>query len=130
MQCQSAQLAYMYFISAKCFDPTVSHFQALQIVENIKVITKISIFLYSFLNFIQIVVPNDDLLLGRNVLRLWNTYTLLVLSGTAKLLIKTQRDVQFEEIKPLTQEKIMKMQINYANIYKSSLYAVSITHNV
>jgi len=120
----------MYFISAKCFDPTVSHFQALQIVENIKVITKISIFLYSFLNFIQIVVPNDDLLLGRNVLRLWNTYTLLVLSGTAKLLIKTQRDVQFEEIKPLTQEKIMKMQINYANIYKSSLYAVSITHNV
>jgi hypothetical protein len=40
-----------------------------------------------------------------------------MLTGTAKLLIKTQRDVQFKEIKPLTQEKLMKMRINYAIAY-------------
>jgi hypothetical protein len=43
-----------------------------------------------------------------------------MLTGTAKLLIKTQRDVQFKEIKPLTQEKRMKMRINYTITYKSS----------
>jgi hypothetical protein len=59
----------MYFISAKCFDQKVGHFQALQIVENIKGITKIAIFIYSILNFVQFVVPDDDLLLGRKVLR-------------------------------------------------------------
>jgi len=59
----------MYFIKATYFDPIVGHFQALKIVENVKGITKIAIFICSILNFIQFVVPDDDLLLGRNVLR-------------------------------------------------------------
>jgi predicted component of viral defense system (DUF524 family) len=51
-----------------------------------------------------------------------------MLTGTAKLLIKTQWDIQFKEIKLLTHEKLTKMHINYAITYKSSLYAFSITH--
>jgi hypothetical protein len=69
MQCQSAQLAYLYFISAKCFDPRVGNLQAIKIVGNIKGIIKIEIFIYCILNFVQFLVPDDDLLLGRKVLR-------------------------------------------------------------
>jgi len=43
---------YIYFISAKYFDPTVGHFQALHIVENVKGIKKLQFFnsFYIFYN--------------------------------------------------------------------------------